>query len=306
MRYQRLIQLSIASCLLFVSMAACDQLNIGSGGKAGLPGAVQPSADLTPPVTPSTLATLGNGIYNWEVGRREKESSPKVVDQMNRIFQRLKEAALSDQTYGAVAKEMDWRLNTIREDTIAMADAYPGGGVAIYRGVFKVAENEGALAAILGHEMAHVVARHELKRMTGDVAVAAVTVGSAIASGTKPDKMDPKVIMPVAGALGVGYVFGVRQLWKHEHELEADCLGLFLAAKAGYDPTKIEGFWRRMMETEGANDKYQFLNDHPIGEKRFKHIEKGTTCMSAAQGAYDKVESGKRQDASATLPGVAG
>ncbi len=314
MRCRYMLGLSSATILLFLSMTGCDKLNIPGGGMAGSPMAEQLAAGAikaSPPSTvataipPSTLARLGNVIYDWEVKRREKEDDPNVTAQMHRIFQRLKEVALADPTYGAVAKEMDWKLNTIRDKEIVMADAYPGGGVAIYNGVFTIAENEGALAAILGHEMAHVLARHELNRMTGDVAATAMTVGSAIASGTMPDKMDPKVIGPVAGALGIGYIFGVRQPWQRANELEADCLGLLLAAKAGYDPEKINGFWRRMNnDATKANDSYQFLNDHPINENRITHIK--TTCLSPAQKVYDQVESVHRQDASATLPDVAG
>lgn len=268
--------------------------------------------DKPPAVSPSTLASWGNKLYNEEVEQRKEkneiETNTSVTDQMNRIFDQLKSAALVDQEYGAVAKEMDWRLNTIRDTKVVMAKAYPGGGIAIYAGVFNVAKNEGALAAILGHEMAHVLARHGLKRMAGHAAVAGATLGSAIALAMKPEKRDRQVIAGVTGALAIGYLVGGRQAWERAQEHDADCLGLRLAAKAGYDPTKIEGFWRTMEKNKEANDKYQFLNDHPIDNDRIEHINKlddnNTSCMSRSQEVYDQVEKGKLQDASATLPGV--
>jgi predicted Zn-dependent protease len=285
----------------------------GGGARGSLKDAPAPD-DKPPDVTPSTLANWGNTEYNKEIEQRkennELETNTSVTDQMNRIFDQLKSAALADQEYGAVAKEMDWRLNTIRDKDIAMATAYPGGGVAIYDGVFNVAENEGALAAILGHEMAHVLARHGLKRLAGHVAVAGATAGAATALAMDPKKRERQVIAGITGALALGYLVGGRQAWERTQEHDADCLGLKLAAKAGYDPKKIEGFWRKMEENKEANEKYQFLNDHPIDKDRLDHINKlddnNTSCMSRSQEVYDQVENGKRQDASATLPGVTG
>jgi predicted Zn-dependent protease len=309
MKVQSILGFSKATIVagLFLSMAACDTINVPAGGAAGLLKNAPTSDDKPSDVSPSRLASLGNELYNKEVEQRKEkneiETSTTVTAQMDRIFDQLKSAALTDEEYGAVAKEMDWRLNTIRDKTVVMAKAYPGGGVAIYDGVFQVAENEGALAAILGHEMAHVLARHELKRMAGHTAVAGATLGSAIALALKPDKRDRQVAAGVTGALALGYLVGGRQLWERSQEHDADCLGLRLAAKAGYDPKKIEGFWRKMdgMKEE-AKTSYQFLNDHPIDEERLEHIQK--TCMSKAQEVYDQVEQMNRQDASVLLPGV--
>ena len=169
MRYHSILGLSSATICLFISMAACDKLNLAGGGIPG--GGMASFTKLLPdsmiPIPPSFLAKAGNLLYDREVEQREKENEkeadPNVTGQMDRIFQRLKEAALTHPKYGEVAKEMDWRLNTIRDKKeLAMAVAYPGGGIAIYTGVFPAAQNEGALAAILGHEMAHVLARHAL------------------------------------------------------------------------------------------------------------------------------------------------
>lgn len=300
MRYRHTIGLASVTIFLFLSMAACDTIN-------NLLKTV-PVSDSTPPdVSPSTLASLGNKLYNQEVDQRKEkneiEIDATVTSQMDRIFEQLKSAALTDQEYGEVAKEMDWRLNTIRDKKVVMAKAYPGGGVAIYDGVFQIAENEGALAAILGHEMAHVLARHELKRMAGHAAVAAATVGSTVALANDPKKLDRQVVAGVTSAAALGYLLGGRQLWERSQEHDADCLGLKLAAKAGYDPKKIEGFWRRMEgNKEEANTKYQFLNDHPMNPDRLEHIQ--NTCMSKAQEVYDQVEQKKRQNALALLPGV--
>ena len=326
MTYRQIIGLSSVTLCLCISMTACDKANLaevmkvggqvvaGQTAESGTPGGGATGSlkdspapgDKPPDVTPSTLASWGNKLYNEEVDQRKEkneiETNTEVIGQMDRIFDQLKSAALADQEYGAVAKEMDWRLNTIRDKDIAMATAYPGGGIVIYDGVFDVARNEGALAAILGHEMAHVLARHGLKRMAGHAAVAGATLGSAIALAMEPKKRDRQVIAGVTGAAALGYLLGGRQAWERSQERDADCLGLRLAANAGYDPRKIKKFWRTMSETQGANDKYRFLNEHPINEDRLTHIEE--TCLPPAETIYDQVERTKRQDASATLPGV--
>ncbi len=324
MKRQSIVGFSSAALCLFISVAACDKVNLTEvmkvggqvaagqtaqsgtpgGGMAGLSVAGQLLKDVPISVPPSAVAKLGNAFYHFEILRKEsqKETEPRVTDQMARIFDLLKAAAQTDQTYGEVAQKMDWQLNTLKEN-IAMAKAFPGGGIVIYDGVFPVAQNEGALAAILGHEMAHVLKQHELKRLTGDVAVAATTLGPAIASGM--GEVDPKVVGPVAGALGVGYLFGVRPHWQRSQEDEADCLGLELATKAGYDPEKIKGFWRRMkaLNDESPSAMPQFLNDHPIDDDRLTHIE--NQCMSTAKKDYAEiVKNGKNQEASALLPGI--
>lgn len=321
MKVQSFLGRSSATILLFMSMAACDKANLAEvmkvgnqlaggqtagGGVAGSLKDAPVADDKSTDASPSTLANWGNTEYNKEIEQRkdrnEIETNAKVTDQMNRIFDLLKSAALADQEHGAVAKEMDWRLNTIRDQKVIMATAYPGGGVVIYDGVFNVAENEGALAAILGHEMAHVLARHGLKRMAGHVAVAGATAGAATALAMDPEKRERQVIAGITGTLALGYLVGGRQAWGRSQEHDADCLGLKLAANAGYDPRKIKKFWRTMSETQGANDKYMFLNEHPINEDRLTHIEE--TCLPPAEKVYDQVPGEKRQDASATLPGV--
>lgn len=324
MNVRSMLGLSTATLCICITVAACDKVNLAEvakvgnqlagsqteeggtsgGGMAGLSVAGQLLKDVPISVPPSAVAKLGNALYSFEILRKKsiKETEPSVTDQMARIFALLKTAAQTDQTYGKVAQAMDWQLNTLKEN-IAMAKAFPGGGIVIYDGVFPVAQNEGALAAILGHEMAHVLKQHELKRLTGDVAVAAATLGPAIASGM--GEVDPKVVGPVAGALGVGYLFGVRPHWQRSQEDEADCLGLELATKAGYDPEKIKGFWRRMKALNGESPSAmpQFLNDHPIDDDRLAHIE--NQCMSTAKKDYDEiVKNGKNQEASALLPGI--
>lgn len=299
MKVQSFLGLSSATILLFIFMAACDKVDIPGSGTAGLPMAGQLFSNVPISVPPSTVEKLGNVIYDWEVGRWPKETDTQVTRNVAKIFGRLKAAALAHPTYGVVARETDWKLNTLREPKLATAAAFPGGGIALYEGLFKKVQTKGELAFILGHEMTHLLARHHLQRINRDTAAAMTTVGSALASGTTPDKMDPEVIGPVAGAMGIGYLFGVRQPLQREKELEADCLGLELAAKAGYDPSTTEELLLDQAKRQGADNTFQLLNDHPTYKERHTHIS--NACLSDAQTAFNQVEDGERQKASASL-----
>ncbi len=298
MKQQSILGFSSAAIVtmgLFISVTGFDLPNIG-GGKIG--STIGKSIGSVVPVPTSAVTGISNFLYDWEVSNKKPKDNPdmnaqnaqmeKINAQMKEIFDRLKRAAESDPKYGAIAKETNWRLNTLRdkENGIVTATAYSGGGIAIYTGVLPIAKDEGALASILGHELIHVLAQHGLERTKSTVGASVLTIGPLIASGVTPDKMDPKVIGPVAAALGAGYLFGVHMPLEREHELEADCSGLMLAAKAGYDPRKIGTFWERMNGLSAEDKKkYHFLDAHPMNQERLDHI-KSDACMRPALDAY--------------------
>lgn len=321
MKRQSFVGLSSAalSLSMFISLTACDKVNLTDamkvggqlagvgtaeggapgGGMGGSPIAEKVLSNISITVPPALAASVGNAFYNFEVGRRTPERDKSVIDQVEIIFTRLQEAARANPTYGAVAKEIDWKLNTLHEQKPATARAFPGGGIALYTGLFKAAETEDVLAAILGHEMAHLLARHHLQNINGDTARALKTIQESLSSGTSLDKIDPKVVGLVAGAMGVGYIFDVRQPLQREKELEADCLGLQLSAKAGYDPIETETFWEEQAKKPGTNDILQLLNDHPPHKDRHAHIR--SKCLPDAQQIYGQVTNGQRQKEPAPL-----
>ncbi len=255
---------------------------------------------------PSLLYKLGNAFYDMEISDRKKakqiEEDKKIVEQIKNIFDQLKKVAKRNSKYAKVAKDFDWRLNIIKDDNKKLAKAFSGGGIAVYEGVFRTAENEGALAAILGHEIAHTLERHELKRISKDTVAALGAGGIMAGSALNPKKMDPKIMLPLAGSLGVGYVVGSRMVWDKQDELDADCIGLELAAEAGYDPEKALGIWRRMQKDPDKNNKeIDFLDEHPINEDRLKNLN--DVCLSNAKDIYLNLEQSERQSASRPLPG---
>jgi predicted Zn-dependent protease len=303
MNDSHLFRLSIIGFFLLASLTACEKL--GLGGKAALPGSDKLSGGMTP-VTPSMVNKLGNIIYNWKIGNlkdeKKIETDAEMKQPVDRVIANLKAAAHKDPKYGDVAKELDWRHETIKVEDPSLAKAFSGGGIAVYEGAFRHAKTEGVLAGILAHEMAHILARHEVKRVSALVAAGGVSAGTLAFTIANPEKMDPKVFGPVAGAMGLGYFFGVNQPWAREDEKEADCLGLSLAARAGYEPKVIEKFWDDASHDPKANGSFTFLKDHPTDKERYEYIK--STCLEEANKDYAKVAKEKRQSASAMLPTV--
>ncbi|CUS38575.1 exported hypothetical protein [Candidatus Nitrospira nitrosa] len=304
MNRQSILGLSSALIFLILSMAACDKVNMPGGGAMDVVN-VFPTPDV--PVPPLLVTGVGHAAYLWEVGRQTVVRDEEVTKRINEVFTRLKVAALADEKYRAVATELEknWELNTLRVQNPSMpAAAFPGGGIALYAGSFEKMKYEEVLASILGHEMAHLLSQHHLQRWNRAAATALMDIGPKITSGESLDKIDPKVLGPVLGAMGIGYLIGEDLPLERGKELEADCSGLVLAAKAGYDPTESEQFLRdeAMTKKQDSNDTLKLFKLHPPAEDRHSHISK--TCLTDAQTAFHKATGGKQKTKPVLLPNV--
>ena len=164
----------------------------------------------------------------------------------------------------------EWEF-VVFEDPSPNAFALPGGKVGVHTGLFQITRNEGGLAAVMGHEVAHVVARHSGERLSrGALSTGAVAAG-AIILGKKTE------INPAVAAAGLGAAAGVYQL-KHsrEQELEADRLGATYMARAGYDPSESVRLWERFAEfrkkSSQGSQTPAFLRTHPLDETRIAQL----------------------------------
>lgn len=152
--------------------------------------------------------------------------------------------------------DYDWKFVVIDDPKQQNAFALPGGKVAVYTGLYPVAETTTGLAVVVGHEIAHALARHGAERMSqGLVAqLGGSLLGTALGSGASA-----QVIM---AAYGLGAQVGVLLPYGRAQESEADRVGLILMAQAGYDPRDALAFWARMEQAGGANTP-EFLSTHP-------------------------------------------
>lgn len=161
-----------------------------------------------------------------------------------------------------------WEFILIKEQTVN-AFALPGGKVAFYTGILPFTGGEAGVAVVMGHEVAHALARHGAERLSqqevvavGQAALMAAVAGKSTAARDALSK-----------AYGVGAQVGVLLPFSRTQESEADKIGLIIMAKAGYDPSTAVQFWKRMREHSGGKAPPEILSTHPNDEKRIKEIE---------------------------------
>jgi predicted Zn-dependent protease len=205
---------------------------------------------------------------------------PREIEPVKRVAARLIEAAKRSK-YAEMAKQFQWEVTVIKEDKTMNAFALPGGKIAVYTGIFPVAKTEAGLAAVLGHEVTHALARHGAERMSqGQLTNAALQVVGAAAGASG---MNPMLSQGAMAALGAGAQVGVLLPFSRAHESEADYIGILLAADAGYDPGESVHLWERMEQLSGGGGPSEFLSTHPGHETRIAQLKK---WMPEAMGIY--------------------
>jgi predicted Zn-dependent protease len=228
-------------------------------------------------------ANLGAQAYQDVLSdpKVKMSQNPAEVTPVQRVAARIIEAAKKSK-YAESAKEFKWEVSVIKDDGTKNAFALPGGKIAVYTGIFPVAENESGLAAIIGHEVVHALARHGSERMSQGVLAQIGLVGASIAMQTQG--FNPVTSQAAMSALGVGTQVGVLLPFSRAHESEADYIGLLLAGDAGYDPQEAVRVWQRMQQSSGKQPQ-EFLSTHPGHETRIKRL---TEHMPEALALYNQ------------------
>ena len=162
----------------------------------------------------------------------------------------------------------DWELNLFADDT-PNAWAMPGGKIAIYEGILPYTSGPEGLAVVIGHEIAHIVARHGNERMSQQLLVQLGGLALNEALSEKPEETR-NIFLTV---YGVGAQVGGILPYSREHEKEADRLGLIFMAMAGYNPSSALEFWERMSASGGSKPP-EFLSTHPSDASRIAEMKK--------------------------------
>ena len=221
---------------------------------------------------------------------------PHEIEPVKRVAARIIDAAKRSK-YGDMAKQFQWEVTVIKDDKTMNAFALPGGKIAVYTGIFPVAKTEAGLAAVLGHEVTHALARHGAERMSeGQLTNAALQVAGAAIGASGGSSLLSQTAM---AALGAGAQVGVLLPFSRAHESEADYVGVLLAADAGYDPQESVHLWERMEQLSGGGGPAEFLSTHPGHETRIQQLKK---WMPEAMAIYQK----KPAVPAAFLPAVGG
>lgn len=207
---------------------------------------------------------------------------PREIEPVKRVAARIVEAAKRSK-YAEMAQQFQWEVTVIKDDKTANAFALPGGKMAVYTGIFPMAKTEAGLAAVMGHEVVHALARHGAERMSqGQVAnVGLQVVGAVIGVSSK----NPALGQATMAALGAGTQVGVLLPFSRKHESEADYVGILLAADAGYDPRESVALWERMAQVSDGGGSAEFLSTHPSHDTRIEQLKK---WMPEALAIYQK------------------
>ena len=184
-----------------------------------------------------------------------------------------------EQGKQSVIEGYNWEFNTI-DSKEANAWCMPGGKVVVYTGLLPITQNETALAIVVGHEIAHAIAKHGSERMSQGIIQQMGGMALEVALAQKPQETRNLFMQ----AYGIGSTVGAVLPWSRQQESEADHYGLIFAAMAGYNPQEAIPFWQRMSNAGGAKPP-EFLSTHPSDETRIRKLQK---LMPEAMRFYAK------------------
>jgi predicted Zn-dependent protease len=199
----------------------------------------------------------------------ESDSNSRMV---KRVGGRISSAVthyMNQHGYGSRLKDYKWEFNLVKSNEVN-AWCMPGGKVVVYSGLLPVTRDEAGLAFVMGHEVAHAVARHGNERMSQMLLAETGSIALDVALMNKPAQTRELF----QTAYGVGATIGAILPFSRLHESEADDLGLIFMALAGYDPSVAPQVWERMIALNKGEKPPEFLSTHPSDENRIAAIRK--------------------------------
>jgi metalloendopeptidase OMA1, mitochondrial len=234
--------------LLLLGAAACETVPVTGRSQLVL-------------IPEGTEMAMGLDSYQQVLHSSKVSSDPRLNEQVTRVGHRIA-AATGRNDY-------QWEFKVI-EDKQVNAFCMPGGKVAVYTGILPVTRDDAGLAAVLGHEVSHAIARHGGERLSQSL----IVQGGLAATQAALAQRDPVVVQSVTALLGAGASVGLLLPWSRAQESEADHLGLIYMAQAGYDPHAARDLWVRMSDASRSSAKPpEFLSTHPSDATRIAQIE---------------------------------
>lgn len=217
------------------------------------------------------------GLQAFEDLKKEK---PISQDAKENTFVRCVANAITQEVGGS------WEV-IVFEDKTLNAFALPGSKIGVHTGLIDLVDNQHQLAAVIGHEIGHVLARHSNERMSQKLgAQMGISLIAAVAAPQTP------LGQTAVSLLGVGAQYGVIMPFSRLHESEADLIGLELMAKAGFNPSESVTLWQKMAQASQGEQPAEFLSTHPSHETRIddlrENLPKATKLMQQAQATGKK------------------
>jgi len=229
-------------------------------------------------VSESEERQMGERAYNQLLSREvEVRDGGLAVTTIDRVGRRITDAAENPPDKMWKAARYDWEFRTINKPVVN-AFCLPGGKIAVYTGLLRIVQSDAELAAVMGHEVAHALARHSAERLSDQraatIGLTALAVGLAVRgarSGTT-SVGTCAAISVAAMASGAGVDYGILMPMSRKQESEADHIGLVLMAMAGYDPHAVLTFWERLAAASKGQKGPQWLSTHPTNEARIADL----------------------------------
>ena len=209
-----------------------------------------------------------------KVKEKEKMSDDtKTLNEIKDIGKRMEES-ISEYFYRAGLKDptvnFDWEYILIDNKKVKNAWCMPGGKIAIYTGILDVTKNTNGLASVMGHEIAHAVAKHSVERASRSALLQTGTSLVDILTGGKLGQINRATGMNTVGLLSQ---IGIMNPFSRTQESEADYLGMIFASLSGFDVRETKRLWERMKENNKGKEPPQFMSTHPSSSKRIKNLQ---------------------------------
>ena len=222
-------------------------------------------------VPSTTMLSMSFQEYDAFLKSHTLSTDQKNKDLVQRVGTRIQQAVeqyFAEQNLSRELKGYAWEFNLVESEEVN-AWCMPGGKVVVYTGILPITKDEAGLATVMGHEIAHAVAKHGDERMSQALLTQMGGMALAVALETQPAQTSQLWMT----AFGVASQVGVLLPYSRLQESEADHLGLIFMAMAGYDPSKAVDFWQRMAQEKKEGAPPEFLSTHPSDETRIRKIK---------------------------------
>ena len=223
-------------------------------------------------VSDTELLTVSLTQYDEYLKTAVKSTDKNKSEMVERAGKKIAFATENYLKQNGLEKEIanfKWEFNTIKDNAVN-AFCMPGGKIVVFEGLFPLISSEDELAVVIGHEVAHAVAKHSNERMSQEILtqVGASFVDMALSQRSMITKEIGNTVF------GLGAQLGLMLPYSRKHEYEADYMGLVFMTLAGYSPSSAVSFWQKMASMSGKSDGTDFLSTHPSDNKRIEEIQR--------------------------------
>jgi len=255
----------------FLHLLSCSCLSVSMHSCTTAPITERKQLKLLPE---STINRQAAQLYERVKSKTKLSTDKKKLDEIKTIGERIENAVSSyfqsinqrDPTYN-----FQWEYILVDNDKIKNAWCMPGGKIAVYTGILKVTKNTDGLAAVMGHEIAHAVAKHSIERASRAVILNVGTAAVDIFTGGAISNTQRTTGVDVAGMLRT---FGIDNPFGRKQETEADYLGLIFSSLAGFDIRESVKVWERMKEEFKGQEPPEWMSTHPSSARRIESLKK--------------------------------